>query len=128
MIALKTVLKANAASCIIFGAIFLWIPANVAIFLAQNSPLPDRLLTIIGGALLANGLHLLWAYFKSTLSKLLILYFSIGDFIWVFATISLLILKIGITTDSGIIASILVAGLVGVFGLLQIAQLGERNG
>ena len=122
---LKTVLRANAASCIIFALIFLLKPTEVAAFLGRDTPAPDAVLLVLGVVLMANGFHLLWASVKPLPSKLLVLYFSIGDFIWVFVSISLVILGIWITTESGAAASILVAMMITAFGVLQIAKRKE---
>jgi len=122
MITLKTVMRANATSCIIFALTFLLIPAEVATFLGRDTPVPETVLLALGIVLIANGFHLLWASFKPLPSKLLILYFSIGDFIWFFASTSLVILGIWITTESGATISILVAMMVAAFGVLQIVK------
>ena len=122
MITLKTVLRANAASCIIFALTFLLQPTQVATFLGHDTPAPETVLLVLGVVLMVNGFHLLWASLKPQPSKFLILYFSIGDFIWFFASTSLVILGVWITTESGVTASILVATMVAVFGALQIAE------
>jgi hypothetical protein len=70
-----------------------------------------------------NGFHLLWAALQSMPNKLLILYFSIGDFIWVIASMTLLVLEVWITTESGATASILVAIMIAVFGALQAVKI-----
>ena len=125
MITLKTVLRANATSCIIFGFIFLLIPTKIALFLNDKDVLPDTAIIILGAVLLLNGIHLLWASFREYPSKYLILYFSAGDFIWTICSIVLLILGTWITTTLGVITSILVAVMVSVFGLLQIIKRRE---
>ena len=122
MITLKTVMRANAASCIIFALIFLLKPTEAATYLGRDTPAPETVLQVLGVVLMANGFHLLWASLKPLPSKLLVLYFSIGDFIWFLASISLVILGVWITTESGAAASILVAIMVAAFGVLQIAN------
>lgn len=122
MITLKSVLRANAVSCIIFAIIFLFMPSNVAIFLSQSSPAPDNVLIVLGGVLLVNGFHLLWASFKPLPSKLLVLYFSVGDLLWVLVTICLLILNIWITTWAGSAVSILVAVMILAFAVVQTSK------
>lgn len=122
MITLKTVLRANAASCIIFALIFLLIPIEVATFLGQGKPAPEIALLVLGAVLITNGFHLLWTSFRSLPNKYLVLYFAMGDFIWVLASSILMILGIWITTGVGIVASILVAIMVGTFGILQIVK------
>lgn len=122
MITLKTILRANAASCIVFGLIFLLRPIEVAAFLAHNTPAPMTALVFLGAILVLNGLHLIWASVQSYPNKYLVIYFAIGDFIWVLTSISLVLMGLWITTQLGIIASTLVAVMVGTFGLLQITQ------
>jgi len=58
MITLNHVMRANALSSIIFGLIFLFIPAKVAGFLSADMPIPTLVLLTIGGILIFNGLHL----------------------------------------------------------------------
>ncbi|MEO9276083.1 hypothetical protein ABFY09_14695 [Marinomonas sp. 5E14-1] len=120
MITLKNVMRANAASCIVFGLIFLFIPSAVAVFLGGEAPAPDWVFSLLGAVLLFNGLHLIWVSTNSMPNKLWILYFSFGDFLWVIATILLLVLGVWITEGVGILASIVVAAVVGAFGLLQM--------
>lgn len=127
MITLKTILRVNSVSCIIFSLIFLMKPTEVATFLERDTPAPEAVLLILGVILLANGLHLLWASVKPLPSKSLVLYFSIGDFIWAFASISLVMLNIWITTELGITASILVAMMVAAFGVLQMTKRKEMG-
>jgi len=100
---------------------------EVATFLERDTPAPEAVLLILGVILLANGLHLLWASVKPLPSKSLVLYFSIGDFIWAFASISLVMLNIWITTELGITASILVAIMVAAFGVLQMTKRKEMD-
>ena len=128
MITLNNVMKANAASCIVFGLIFLLAPTTVSTFLSDEAPAPAIVLLVLGGALSINGLHLFWASLKSEPSTPLVLYFSIGDFIWVFASISLWLLGTWITSIQGVTASLLVAAMVAAFGILQIIKRKEIGG
>ncbi len=123
MITLRNVLKANAVSCIIFGLIFLIIPAKTAHFLSQTNPAPNLLISLIGIILIINGLHLVWASVQATHSKPTILYFSSNDFIWVALSIALIIGKVWITTPKGIAATLAIAMMVGVLGALQFGLL-----
>lgn len=122
MITLKTVMRANAASCIIFALIFLLNPAATAAFLGGEIPAPDLVFLILGAVLMFNGLHLVWISSNPMPNKLWVLYFSFGDFLWVIATAVLLFSGIWITTGIGMIASILVAAVVGIFGVLQMIE------
>lgn len=122
MVTLKRVLRANAASCIIFALIFLLKPTEVATFLSGDAPAQAVLLQILGVILMLNGVHLLWASVQELPGKLLVLYFSIGDFVWVFASISLVVSKLWITNVPGITATMVVATLVGTLGVLQMIE------
>ena len=120
MFSLKTILRANAASCLVFGALFALLPSQVTIFLGGSSPAPDVLVLIIGIVLIVNGLHLTWASTIPLPRKELILYFSIGDFIWVIASIGLIITGLWITSVEGVLSTIAIAIMVGIFGILQM--------
>jgi len=122
MITLKNVMRANAASCIIFALIFLFMPEAVASFLGGETPAPGWVFSLLGAILLFNGLHLIWVSTNPMPHKLWVLYFSFGDFLWVIATLILLVLGLWITTGVGIAASIVVAAVVGVFGVLQMVK------
>jgi len=119
---LKSALRANAASCIVFSLIFLLKPTEVAMFLGGDTPAPETLLQALGAVLMANGLHLVWASRMPRPSKHLVLYFSSGDFIWAIASISLVLLGVWVTTAAGIVVSMLVSVMVVVFGLLQMVK------
>lgn len=125
MITLKNVLKANAASCIIFGLMFLWAPLEIALFLSNDAPAPELVLFLLGAVLVINGLHLLWASVQTSPNKLLVWYFSFGDLLWAIGTIVLLIGGIWITTVFGIIAAIVVGMTVSVLGILQALKSKE---
>jgi len=120
---IKPVLLANAASCIIFGVLFLIMPANIADFLSKDASVPSIFLMALGGILTFNGLHLIWASKQDNLHKLWILYFSLGDLLWVLGTIILVALQLWITSSNGVFAATLVAIMVGIFGALQITNL-----
>ncbi|WP_293751664.1 hypothetical protein [uncultured Paraglaciecola sp.] len=122
MITLKTVLRMNATSCIIFAIIFLLMSTEVASFLGQNKAAPELLLLVLGLILLTNGLHILWVSWQLKPNKYLVLYFAVGDFIWVVASIILVSQGMWITTTLGIFISLLVAMMVGTFGVLQIMK------
>jgi len=122
MITLKTVLRMNATSCIIFVIIFLLMSTEVASFLGQNKAAPELLLLVLGLILLTNGLHILWVSWQLKPNKYLVLYFAVGDFIWVVASIILVSQGMWITTTLGIFISLLVAMMVGTFGVLQIMK------
>ena len=115
---LKTVLTLNASSCLIFGLIFAFAGNHVDAFIGNE--LSAWLTPAIGVVLVFNGLHLI---FSSRRSKALcpeILYFVAGDIAWVIGTITLISLGLMITSIQGIVASLVIALMVGSFAILQI--------
>lgn len=110
-------------SCLTFGILFLILPLNIVNFLSNDVPSPEIVLQGLGAVLIFNGLHLLWASTLEKPNKFLILYFSMGDFLWTAGTAVLLALGIWITTTPGIIASVLVAFIVTILGTLQVLKL-----
>ncbi len=123
MITLNHIMKANAASCILFGVMFIAIPDSVTAFLSAEMPAPQLLLQILGAGLIANGIHLIWASLKPIPNKWLTLYFSIGDYLWVVGSVALVLSRVWIDTTAGIITTLVVAVMVGVFGVLQMRKL-----
>ena len=127
MITLSNIMKTNAFSCIGFGFTFLFLSEEVQNFLSANNQAPSIVFTVLGVGLIFNGLHLIWASLKLMPSKHLVIYFSIGDFIWVLGTSYLLVVGMWITTPTGITATLLVSGMVGIFGLLQMIKRKEMG-
>jgi len=122
MITLKNVLRANAASCIIFGLMFLWAPKEITLFLSADAPAPELVLFLLGAVLVVNSLHLIWASAQTSPNKLLVLYFSFGDLLWTVGSAILLIRSIWVTTIPGVIATILVSTVVATLGVLQLVK------
>lgn len=122
MFSLKNVSRANAISCLSFGGLFVVQPGQVANFLGGASPAPQLYILILGILLILNGLHLLWASRVSLPEKKLTLYFSTGDFIWVIASIGLIVSRVWITTPGGVLFASAVAVMVGLFGILQLTS------
>lgn len=127
MFTLSNIMKANAISCIGFGVTFFFLPEEVRNFLSTNKQAPSIVFTFLGIGLFINGLHLIWASFKPIPSKILVLYFSIGDYIWVLSASYLLLVGMWITTPIGITITLLVSGMVGTFGLLQMIKRKEMG-
>ncbi len=123
MIELKSVLRASALSCVIFGGIFVFIPTIVVDFLSHTKPAPQWLFLTLGGVLILNGLHLFWASLRAVHNKVLIAYFSLSDFLWVTVSVVLVIAGVWVTTIEGVIATLVVAAIVGFMGFLQFRQL-----
>ena len=122
MFTIKNILRANATSCFIFGLIFLLLPLQTSMFLAANDEAPELVIQLLGVILLLNTAHLIWTSLQVKLNKHLILYFALGDFIWVIISLFLLINALWITTILGMITTLIVAIIVGTFGLLQFMK------
>lgn len=123
---LATILRANAASCLGFGVLFITAPGPVAAFLGAT---PEPVLTAVGAGLMLNGLHLLVASFRRPARPVEIIWFSLGDFGWWLATLGLIAAGIWITTPGGITAALSVAAVVALLGAAQLFQLGlARSG
>ena len=116
---LKTIIFANAASCIGFGATFALFPSAIANFLG-SPPAPSWLMLGLGVMLIGNGILLVWHGKQKLPRKEAVMFFSFGDFAWVLATLVLIALGIWITTTAGIIAALAVAAMVGYFGVAQM--------
>ncbi|MDF2177878.1 hypothetical protein P2G88_06405 [Aliiglaciecola sp. CAU 1673] len=123
MVTLQRILQANGLSCLLFGLAFLVVPNDIGMFLGAEEPAPALAFQLVGSILLFNGLHLWWAASRAVVSKWLVLYFSLGDLLWVIGSLALLINGLWITTDAGIAATLVVAVMVGVFGVLQLKHL-----
>ena len=119
---IANVLRANAASCLGFGALFLALPGPVAGFL--GSP-PVWLVAALGGVLLLNGAHLFWAAMRGP-GRVELLYFALGDGAWVAGTLALVASGTWITTGAGIAAALAVAAPVEVFAVLQWKAAGRQ--
>ena len=109
------ILRANAASCLIFGLVFAVWPSEVAAFLGDP---PGWLILVTGLGLIPYGLLLLWtARGRVTATDLRL--FALGDAAWVAITLVLIPAGIWITTANGIAAALAVAAMVGTFGVIQ---------
>ncbi|MEP4197297.1 MAG: hypothetical protein ABJL99_16875 [Aliishimia sp.] len=113
---LKQVLRANAASCAVFGALFLVVGPASARFI--GSP-PILLLQVLGAGLLLNAILLVLTSLKTQPDRFSVLFFALGDAIWVIATGALLLAGLWITTLLGVLCSVAVAMFVGGCGVLQ---------
>lgn len=122
MTSIKTILRLNAASCIGFGGLFIAVPGAVAGFLG-SPPAPEMVIGGLGLLLMLNGVHLLHTSSGAQPTRALVLYFSLGDLLWVLATAGLIAAGLWINTAAGITAAIAVAAAVGAMGLAQVASL-----
>jgi len=127
MFSLKNVMRANAASCLLFGILFVLLADSIVIFLGDNDPAPPFVLVGLGLILIVNGAHLLWASHIPIPGKALVLYFSIGDFIWVVLSVGLVVTGIWVTTVPGILLTLFIAFIVGCFGLSQLFFHNKTN-
>ncbi len=113
---LNLVLLGNAASCALFGALFLFDGADIAVFLGDP---PVWLVRVIGAGLLANAVFLIVTGMRAEPPRRDVLSFAIGDAAWVLATIVLLGAQLWITTSLGMLWAIGVGLFVGLCGLAQ---------
>ncbi|WP_162946890.1 hypothetical protein [Ruegeria sp. EL01] len=120
---LKSVLVANAASCALFGLIFVLKGPTVSDFL--GSP-PTVLLYVIGAGLLVNAVFLAMEARRDTPRAESVRSFAIGDGIWVLLSIVLVVTGTWITNGPGIAWTIAVAVFVGICGFLQFTLTGRR--
>lgn len=127
MLSLKNVLRLNAASCLVFGVLFLLFSKGVALFLGREAPAPADYIVILGAALILNGLHLIWTSTQRVPAKALILYFALGDLLWVAASLGLMWKALWITTFQGQMITIVIAVMVGFLGLMQILRVPESS-
>lgn len=121
---LQSVLLLNAASCIGFGLLFISLPAPTAMFLANEKTAPVWLIVVLGAGLIANGVGLAVTARQQAPQAGLVRFFSIGDLLWVVATLLLIATGWWINTSAGISAALLVAALVGSMGWLQWRNAG----
>ncbi len=116
---LQSVLRVNAASCIGFGLVFSLLPGKTAAFLAVERIAPAWLIAVLGVALIVNGLGLLLTARQQAPQLMLVRLFSLGDLLWVVATIALIITGWWVNSSTGIAVALLVAAGVGTMGWLQ---------
>jgi hypothetical protein len=114
---LQKILLINSGSCLLFGVLFLIFPTQTSDFIGNSI---TWLVQLIGAALLFNGLHLIYASKRKNPICPEILYFILGDFLWVLGTLAFVLTGIVITSTQGIIVSLLIAVMVGFFGYMQV--------
>ncbi len=116
---LAAVLRLNALSCLVFGAVFALRPEAVAAFLAE-APAPALALRLLGIGLIAHAAHLGWAAARERPIRWEIRYLALADALWVVATLGLVAGGLWITTPEGIDAAMATAAMVGLLGFAQI--------
>ena len=122
---LKRVMRLNALSCAAFGALFILFPASVALFLGDP---PALLLQGLGLALIVNAAHLIFEAARPRPRRAAVFYFVAGDMLWVIGSLALVAGGLFVTTPRGRLATLAVALMVGVFGLLQARHLPPKAG
>jgi len=119
MPAIQLILQLNALNCLLFGALFVFIPDQVSQFLSDTAPMPELLLAALGVVLNLFGLLLLWLAKQTTPGKRWVGFVALADFAWVLFTAWVLFSQTWVTTVNGMTVAGLVAILVGWFGTLQ---------
>lgn len=120
---LSIILRLNSLSCLIFGIIMTFYFNESLKYLGTKEY--QSLIFILGLVLLFNSVHLVFSSFRKKLIKGEILYFSLGDFIWVVLTFLLVTFTHVVTTQAGINIAIAVAIMVLVFSILQYKLASE---
>jgi hypothetical protein len=121
MDSLKFIMRLNAASCILFGLLFIVLPYAVTMFLGQ---VPQAIIIALGIGLLVNGAHLVFASRRTKIREAEVIWFSLGDFSWWLATLGLIVANVWITTPLGIAMAVIVATGVAGLGVAQLWILG----
>lgn len=114
---LKAALLLNASSCIIFGVMFVAFAGSVSQYIGNPF---GWVIPALGAVLLFNGLHLVFASRRAKPLCPEILYFVAGDFLWVIGTLVFVGLGLVITSPQGTLVSLLIAAMVGAFGVMQV--------
>ncbi|WP_223787733.1 hypothetical protein [Marinicella meishanensis] len=119
MTSIQTVLQLNGLNCLLFGAMFVFLPDTVILFLSPTAPAPKIVILALGVVLNLYGMVLLWLSQQAEPKRSWIKLIAIGDFLWVLFTAALILSQQWITALDGITAAGLVAIIVGWFGWLQ---------
>ena len=119
MPAIQLILQLNALNCLLFGALFVFIPDQVSQFLSDTDPMPELLLAVLGVVLNLFGLLLLWLAKQTPPGKRWVGFVALADFVWVLFTAGLLLSQTWVTSVNGMTTAGLVAILVGWFGKLE---------
>ena len=116
---INVILQLNALNCLLFGALFVFIPDQVSAFLSDSQPMPKLLLAVLGVVLNLFGLLLLWLAKQTPPGKRWVGFVALADFAWVLFTAGVLLSQTWVTTVDGMTAAGLVAILVGWLGKLE---------
>ncbi len=115
----QIILKLNGLNCILFGMLFVMMPEPILTFLSSTDPMPKAVLLAIGVVLNLNGLFLMWLGSRPQPHPVLVKLVALGDFIWVLASVVLLVMQRWITESNGVAVTGLLAILVGWLGWQQ---------
>jgi hypothetical protein len=129
---LKIALGANAAFSALSGILFtLAAPAVAGVMLVGSVSLLGlgevALLRLLGVGLLLFAAFVAWTAWHARPLAPMVMAISIADFGWVIGSMFLLAITASVFTASGIVAVAAVAGLVLVFGVLQLGALRKRH-
>ncbi|HMB38942.1 MAG TPA: hypothetical protein VKO85_07680 [Wenzhouxiangellaceae bacterium] len=116
---LRLVLMLNGASCVLFGLLFLLASSSVSAFLADRAAAPAAIILVLGAGLLINGLALFFVARSNRPNRHAVWFFSVGDLLWVLATLVLIATGVWIDRAPAILAALAVAVFVGTVGWLQ---------
>lgn len=126
---INTTLKINALTCLLLGALFVFLPQQVITFLSDTNPAP--MVAVVGMGVILNiyGLLLLLLGSQQQPHPKLVMLIAVADGLWVLLTAALIISQTWVTHINGITAAGLVAISVGWLGWLQwqYAQKLPRN-
>ena len=125
-LSLRLVLRLNAFSCIAFGTIFMAMPRVVSDFLGGAIDASSWIFWI-GILLFVNGMHLIAASMRRVLWPIEVIYFVLGDVLWVAGSFALLGFTPWIASKPGQVATLVVALMVGLLGYFQWKFLHERK-
>jgi len=123
---LRLVLMLNGASCVLFGLLFLFASSSVSAFLADRAAAPDAIILVLGAGLLINGLALFFFARSNSPNRHAVWLFSLGDLLWVLATLVLIATGVWIDRAPAILAALAVAVFVGTLGWLQWRAIAAR--
>ncbi len=116
---INDVLKINALTSLLFGALFIFIPELTQSFLSDTEAMPKLALLSAGITMNTYGLLLLWLASKNPVPQTPLLWVVMVDLIWVLITIVVIQLDLWITTINGITAAGVVAIVIGWLGWTQ---------
>ena len=116
---ISTTLKLNGLTCLLLGALLVFMPQHIMVFLSDVSPAPEVAVVGMGVILNLYGLLLLWLGNQQQPNPTAVLITAIGDGLWVLMTFGLILSQTWITHINAITTAGLLAIWVGWCGWLQ---------